>query len=343
MGRIALITDSHFGNRGDDPRLLENLRRFSEELFFPTLEREGIKTVIHLGDMFDRRKYLNTQVAKVARECFIDPVRKGYDFHWIIGNHDTFYHDSNDTNAAREFYPYLNYYEDATDVVIEGLPILFVPWITHENKERTHQAIRETKAKFVMGHLELRNFEMHAKGQVNENGDDPERYYKFERVFTGHFHHKSNNDNIYYLGASAEYTWNDYDDPRGFHLFDTDTKELEFIQNPYHMFSRIYYYSGMDVPNVSDKYVQLYVKVGYSPKELELFISNLHNQKPINVEIAYETDGYIADIELANIDGKNALDLLLFEIEDTELPINKEKTIEIATDLYKRAYEITVS
>ena len=33
--------------------------------------------------------------------------------------------------------------------------------------------------------------------------------------------------------------------PRGFHiLFDTETRELEFIQNPYEMFHKIYYDDG---------------------------------------------------------------------------------------------------
>jgi hypothetical protein len=346
MGRIALIADSHWGTRGDDPRFVDNMKLFCKNVFFPTLEQNGIKTVLHLGDMFDRRKYLNTLVASEARKHFIDPLHKGYDFHWLIGNHDTYYHDSNAVNAAREYYPYLNYYEDATEVVIEGKKMLFVPWISPENKDRTYEAIRNSKSSIVMGHLELKSFEMHNKGgERNENGDNPERYYKFVRVFTGHFHHKSNSDNIHYLGACAEYTWNDYDDPRGFHIYDTDTNALEYIQNPYHMFHRIHYHSGMDIPDVENKYVQVFVKAGYVPEELALFQSRLHDANPFVVETSFETDGYssLSDVELADIDGKSALDLLMMEIDDTEIPINKDKTISLATMIYKRAHETIIS
>ena len=43
------------------------------------------------------------------------------------------------------------------------------------------------------------------------------------------------------LGNPYQMFWNDVDDKRGFHIFDTETNELEFIENPYTIFERIYY------------------------------------------------------------------------------------------------------
>ena len=60
-------------------------------------------------------------------------------------------------------------------------------------------------------------------------------------MFSGHFHHKSDDGQIYYLGPPYQIYWNDFDDPKGFHIFDTDTRELERIVNPYTLFSKIFY------------------------------------------------------------------------------------------------------
>ena len=55
--RLAIINDSHFGVRNDSPLFLEYSLKFFESIFFPYLEANGINTVIHMGDLLDRRKY----------------------------------------------------------------------------------------------------------------------------------------------------------------------------------------------------------------------------------------------------------------------------------------------
>ena len=91
-----------------------------------------------------------------------------------------------------------------------------------------------------MGHLEIQGFEMF-KGSVVSHGDDRSVFGKFDICMSGHFHHRSTDGHIYYLGSHAEFTWSDYDDPRGFHIFDTETREITFIQNPFKMFKKIWY------------------------------------------------------------------------------------------------------
>ena len=54
--KIALITDTHFGGKNDNLAFSEFQARFYKGTLFPILDREGISTVIHLGDTFDRRK-----------------------------------------------------------------------------------------------------------------------------------------------------------------------------------------------------------------------------------------------------------------------------------------------
>ena len=57
--KIALLGDTHFGVRNDARHFHEYYEKFYSEVFFPYLEEHGINTIIQLGDLFDRRKYIN--------------------------------------------------------------------------------------------------------------------------------------------------------------------------------------------------------------------------------------------------------------------------------------------
>ena len=73
--KIAIITDTHFGARNDSVQFDEYFYQFYEGQFFPYLQKHNIKTVIHLGDVLDRRKFVSYRIAKNFRERFILPFQ----------------------------------------------------------------------------------------------------------------------------------------------------------------------------------------------------------------------------------------------------------------------------
>ena len=75
-----------------------------------------------------------------------------------------------------------------------------------------------------MGHLEINGFKA-TRGHMMEDGMPKQVFDKFDNVFSGHFHTRSSDGKIHYLGNPYEMFWNDVNDPRGFTLFDTDTLE----------------------------------------------------------------------------------------------------------------------
>jgi DNA repair exonuclease SbcCD nuclease subunit len=203
--------------------------KFYNDTFFPTLEKEGITTVIDMGDTFDSRKGVDFSSLAWAKDNYYDRLqRMGCEIHTIVGNHTAYYKNTNDVNAVdlllRE-YDNVKIYSEATDIKIDNLNILLIPWINSENEEMTLQAIDKSKSKVAMGHLECKGFRIH-RGFVMDQGTDVKTFDKFDRVYSGHYHTRSDDGKIYYLGNPYEMYWNDISDTRGFHIF-----ELKIVEN----------------------------------------------------------------------------------------------------------------
>ena len=233
--KIALLNDTHFGVRNDSEAFRNYQLRFYNEIFFPYLQENNIKTLVHLGDVVDRRKFINFQTASIFRKQFWDRLyEEQIDTHIIIGNHDTYFKNTNDVNAIENLYssfdkrsePWI--YTKSTVVDFDGTPILFVPWICDDNYDDSMNMLQTAKAEIVMGHLEIKGVEMQ-NGVINEHGLAKSDFSRYDRVISGHFHKHTDDGQIFYCGAQYEMTWSDYQDPKGFHIFDTETREITKI------------------------------------------------------------------------------------------------------------------
>lgn len=327
MAKIALITDTHWGARGDTQIFSRHQARFYHEVFFPYLDEHGIRIVRHLGDAVDRRKFINFLTVKSFKDQFVHPCQlRDIDLGFIIGNHDTFFKNTNEVNSMNSLfegnmYTKMKWWDSPTVDVIDGTEILMMPWICSDNYEECMQAMQDTKAQVMFGHLEIAGFEMY-KGSVTDHGFDGSIFKKFDQVFSGHFHHKSHRGNITYLGAPYEMTWSDYDDPRGFHIYDTDTRELEFIQNPFHLFHKVVYNDtkssmsdiiAMDIDHLKDSYVKIIVQEKNNPYWFDMLIDKI--EKLGVADLSVVEDHLNLDIEDA--------DDIINEAEDTLTIIRK--------------------
>ena len=240
--KVAIITDTHYGARKGSKHLHDYFELFYRDVFFPSLEEHKIDTVIHMGDIFDSRKSIDLQSLEWSKRVIFEPLRK-YKVQAIIGNHDCYYKNTNFVNSPElllQNYPNIKLYSKATEIKVGKRKILMLPWICSENYDETVDKIKKSKAKVAMGHLELNGFKA-TRGHMMEDGMDVRVFDKFERVYSGHFHTRSDDGKIFYLGDPYEMFWNDVNDPRGFHIFDTETLTHTPINNPYKLFYNIYY------------------------------------------------------------------------------------------------------
>jgi len=264
--KVAIITDQHFGMRKGSQIFHDYMKKFYDEVFFPFLDKNKITTVLDLGDTFDNRKSIDFWSLDWAKKNYYDNLaQRGIKVYTVVGNHTAYYKNTlgiNAINLLLQEYDNVQLIERPETINVGGLDICFVPWICVDNETETYQEIANTSANICMGHLELSGFEAH-QGYYMDHGMSRDVFSKFKKVFSGHFHHRSHSDNIYYLGNPYQMYWNDFGDVRGFHLFDTQTTKLKFIANPFKMFEKIYYNDSAENPDEidSNQYKEKFVKL----------------------------------------------------------------------------------
>ena len=344
-----MLNDTHFGVRNDSPAFMEYQNRFYEEQFFPYLKDNNIKTFIHLGDVVDRRKFINHNTASNFQHVFWNKLDElDIDTHIIIGNHDTYYKNTNSVNALKnlQLNKRVKIYENSTTVNFDNLDILFIPWICDDNYDNSLYEIDNTNATIAMGHLEVKGFEMHA-GHLNEHGLEKNLFNKFETVLSGHFHKKSDDGRIFYLGTQYEMTWSDYRCQKGFHIFDTDTREVTRVVNPVTMFEKIWYddkandYTDFDVTPYHKKHVKLFVTNKTNDDVYNTVIDKLYNKISLHelniIEDNSDVNASVRDDILEQ--GEDTLTFLGNYIEQVETDVDKHKLKQFAKELYVEASE----
>ena len=342
--RVAIITDTHYGARKGSRYLHDYFELFYENVFFPALEEHGVEAVIHMGDAFDSRKSIDYQSLEWAKRVVFNPLKK-YDVHMIIGNHDTYYKNTNEVNSPElllQTYPNIKTYSKPTEVNVGGLDILFLPWINQGNEELSLNIIKKTTCRCAMGHLELQGFRVNRQ-IIMEHGLESKLFEKFERVYSGHYHTRSNDGKVFYLGNPYEMYWTDVNDTRGFHIFDTETLTHTPINNPYKLFYNIYYedtnYKLFNATEYESKIVKVIVRKKSNPKDFEKFIDKLHSAGVQELKIVENFD--IHENEEFEIDEEeNTISILNRYIDESEFEFDKNIIKGIFQDLYKQACEV---
>lgn len=351
--KIAIITDQHYGVRADSAHFLDYYEKFYTNFFFPYLRENNIQTIFDLGDTFDRRKYINFNTLKRAKEMYFDVIEnENFFLHTLIGNHTVYFKNTNEVNTMDlifDDYKNIRIYPDLPEEIeIDGLKILMTPWICSGNYERSMEIIQNTSAQILMGHLEIAGFQMY-KGSVCSHGFDKEVFRRFDTVYSGHFHHKSSDGNINYLGAPYEMTWSDYNDERGFHIFDTETREIEFIENPYKIHAKIIYNDananmeeivGQDYSKYKDMYVKVIVKEKTNPYWFDLMMNKLEEAGPHSVQTVEDHLNLDLDNDDIINEAEDTMTILSNYIDSMEVSANKEKIRNIIKELYLESISV---
>ena len=340
--KVAIINDTHCGTRNSSDIFLDNAEKFYSDVFFPYLLENDIRHIIHLGDFFDNRKFINFKCLNRIRNCFLKPLRQhGITMDIIRGNHDVFYKNTGELNSLKELLGhYMNevhIIHDPTVMDYDGLQMALVPWIDADNEERSIKFIKECKADIMAGHFDIIGYEM-MKGIKCEHGLDRSLFKRFEAVYSGHFHTKSSQDNITYLGSQMEFFWNDAHDNKYFHILDTSTRELKAIRNPHTLHHRIRYddsttdYMEYDLSQVDNKFVKIVVINRKNQFTFDRFVDRIQNRDIHDLKIQETFDEFIgSNVGDDEISLEDTTELLNTYIDGVETELSKER---IKKDVY---------
>ena len=342
--RICIISDTHWAARKSSKHLHDYFELFYKNVFFPTLEEQEIETVIHMGDAFDSRKSIDFWGLDWTRRVVLDPLSK-YNVHMVVGNHDIFFRNSNKINSPQlllKDYTNIQTYSSPTEIKVDNLNVLLLPWICTENEEESLKAIKNTKCKVAMGHLELNGFEAY-RGHTMDDGMDSVVFDGFVKVFSGHYHTRSNNGKIFYLGNPYEMYWNDVNDTRGFHIFDTETLEHTPVNNPYRMYHIIHYedttYQTFDTREYKNKIVKVIVRKKTNIKMFDKFIDKLYNSNVAELKIV-ENFQDCENEDFEAFESEDTLAILNRYIDESEITFDKSIIQRMMQEIYREACEL---
>lgn len=346
MNKIAILTDTHFGAGNGNKITALYISRFFNDVFFPYLKANNIKTVIHAGDFVDNRTTISYLTLNQIERDFITPViENDIDVHVLMGNHDVYYRNSNDISSSFIFPKCKNIktYSSIEDVELLDKQFTMCPWINNSNYESTLTHISNSSARVLIGHLEVKDALM-MKNKKNEHGIDSSEFIKYDVVISGHFHHRNSLGNIHYIGNPYPLNWGDYNEPRGFCVLDVDSNELEYIDNEYSQYQKIYYDDSLyDYSNITfdcnNKYIKIIVVKKTDQKLFDRFIT------AINLSGAYQISIVDSDIELSDapvdeheLESYSSLDLMYSTLKSLNISDDiKNECRTLLTELYKES------
>lgn len=317
--KSVILNDTHFGYKADSTIVLEYFLQFFEQQLFPYIKENNIKTIFHLGDVFDRRKYINFKTLYEVRKRFFEPLQEmGVKVIAICGNHDTYFRNNNNVNSLEEIaskYSNWEIYSEPTEIQLSTGCVALLPWINPENEDQAAKFLSETSCSILLGHLELFGFQS-IRGIFIDQGHDPKHFDKFEFVLSGHYHIKSSRDNIHYLGTQYEMAFSDVEESKGFHTFDFATRTLEFIKNPKKLFYTFDYYEDkpevLDYSKFKDCYVKIFIKNRTKAAPFEKYMDKFYEAGVAELAV---TEEVFTNPEVVAVDiHKDTLELLHEEI-----------------------------
>ena len=338
--QVAILNDTHCGIRNSSEVMMNYQEKFYRDVFFPYLLKNGITKILHLGDYYDNRKFINFKALEHNRKIFLEKLRE-YKIHMDIipGNHDVFYKNTNDLNSLKEL---LGHYMAEVRIIEKPMVVQYgntdvalMPWINEENEEESLKFLKTCKASILGAHLELEGFEMSA-GMPCMQGMSSDKFSRFDMVMSGHFHTKSNIGNIHYLGSQMEFFWSDVNDPKYFHVFDTDKRTLTPVQNTVRLYEKIYYddtvekadfkYRTGKLPNVTDMFVKVIVVNKKDPKLFEHFLTRLQSKRIVELKIAENFEEFRGgSIDDEKVSVETTEELLYSYIEAVETSLDKNR------------------
>ena len=337
MGKIAIISDLHFGKKKNSEIMLESQSKFFYNQLFPYLRTNDIKDIIVLGDIFDSRDLINVKIMNEVYKLFTND----FQFHVIVGNHDLYHTNSNDITSLKFLHKFSNVllYSDIIEINFWGKKILFVPWIIDDIE--FSKSIDSYSSDYVMCHADINGFYM-TKEKVSDNQSlSPSSFDNFSKIFSGHFHSYQsklfNNTLITYIGSPYQLNRGDIGDKRGFIILDTNSNTFEFIENnKSSKFIKLEYPTEIIESELENNFVDIIVDEKLLGDDVNKYLDKINKIKLADEchIIVRKDESYLDDTIQLNIESKSIQEILNDYVDIQDTVEDKKSVITILEQLY---------
>jgi len=351
---VALINDTHCGIRNNNQMFADYQGRFYNDIFFPYIDKHNIKTIIHLGDYFDRRRDVNFYSLHKNYEHFVKPlIDRNITMDLIVGNHDIYFKNTNELNSPDYLLDFdnINVYSDPIVKNYDGLDICLVPWINTENYDDVEEFLGICSADIIMCHGEITGALVNP-GNFQGGGTSPALFKRFEQVYSGHYHHKSILGNIKFLGSQMEFTWNDFGDEKHFHILDTETRELTAVHNPLKMYHKVFYddtnetlmsIKKKEFNELTNTFVKVIVVNKTEPYWFDVFIEGITLASPADLKVVEDHSNLdVLDADDLVEEAEDTLTILTKHIDSLNIDGDKKKLDVLMRSLYTESLDILI-
>lgn len=281
--KSVITCDTHLGLYSDSDMWHDVVYNLFSEIHDYCI-RNNIDTIYFLGDWFHNRKSTNTKTQHTAHK--IAKILSNLNVNIVVGNHDCYFKNKIIPNSLELFKKYNNINIIEETQVIDN--IAFVPW-SGELK----------KAKYCMGHFEINGFYMNDYYMCTKGMKESD-FKQYDIVLSGHFHSPSRKNNIIYLGAPFQQTFNDVGGKRGYYTFDDG--DLSFIEfNNYPHFIKLNA-SDISTDDISGNIVRLTFSEDYGEKKNQEILKKVSDKKPVQLYVDFKISKDITGDDQKEVD-----------------------------------------
>ena len=339
--KLAIVSDLHIGIKKSSDVHLKIAHDFFHRKLFPYLKENDIRTIMVLGDVFDTRETINVKAMNFVYDLFSMP----FNFIILTGNHDL-YHNNNAAITSLKILSRFNNVELvnlARDYKIGDSSFFIVPWV--QDMEEFKKSLELSQASICFGHFDIDGFS-YTGNTISEKSINPKIFSKFDKVFSGHFHTRCskiiNNTEIVYVGCPYELTRADAGNAKGFHVYDTETNNYEFIENklsPRHI--QVKYPTILDEATLQNNFIDVFVdeadlKDDDKIKEyLKIYNSEKYLQAP-TVKII-KTEDYLTEDLKIDDESKSIIELITEYVKLQENIDNKKDLTKLLNIVYEES------
>lgn len=321
--KYILLSDIHFGHKGNSEEFNKQCLEFLDFVAQDT-ENKDIDGAIFLGDWFHTRNNVNVKTLQAGVEGLykLGNIGRG-NAYFLLGNHDLYLRNS------REIYSIIIPEGDiGVQLITEPLMvdnILMCPWLV-ENESLT-DLIHQYNPEYVCGHFEIPSFSLNKMTKF-DGEYNPAEYAGPKRIISGHFHMRSEKNNITYLGNCFSHDFSDVNDwhNKGYAIWDTNNNQIQYYEwkdAPKYCTSKISQMNTIEFG--SNMHIKLINDIGITPlkanelKEQLLKINQIVDCMIYPQEFDVESSAEDAQIEsIDNIDDYIPKLILSMDIENID-------------------------